>query len=1245
MQREAEKRLDIIVYLCYKRLQQLVKAVTARSTGVEPAASTSEGLSTSQRGSIQQPISRFRLRRRRGIPFVSQADLEISLFQRSANDYGVTLRYRHLVAGQDKSASGSFVLNTEELLKREHDPADYGEQLAAQVFAGEDVRGFLNEALAVAAGRQTPLHLRLFIHANAQDLHSLHWETLRLPGSDAPLATGEWVRFSRYLDGRDWRPVRTAERDALQAVIAVASPDVTGTTLAEVRTGDELAAARTGLGDIPAAELAGRGQVTLNNLLARLRDGCDILYLVAHGMLVDGEPQILLEREDGGRAWASGRELAARLGELAQPPSLVVLVSCQSAGKGDGQLSTRDGGALAGLGPRLATAGVPAVVAMQGNLAMATAAAFMPVFLRELRRDGQVDRAMAVARGAVRQRHDWWMPVLYTRLSDGRIFGKRDQARSGRTHTLYDKNIQVPSPPEPMKSPDIGHFVGREREIAYFTEILETSHFAVIAGMPGVGKTALAARLASQVASDPDHIFWHQFHEGEGIEVIVWRLAGLLARNGQDELWLLLQYSALSGSKPPPIKVLLDYLHQLVRGRGYVICLDDFHHVEDDPLVEVFLERIQELLPTGEITIIITSREVPTFVKSVKFDPLRGFDRADMQRVLRARDVNIPPALVNELHRRTDGNAELVTLAIEALRQAALPERVIERLIEEDDIEGFLLREVDQKLRPEEKVIMNGVAVLLGLPGTRDAIEATLDTGGTRRTLLYLSNRYLLLETQGRFDREYAQHAILQAFYYDLLSRKERLAFHRRAAEYYERAEPDQLRAAMHYQHAGEGMRAAELATADIWAMINQGQGRLLRSLLIPLGQERLDVRLSAQVQLALGEVLDFLGESQAARAAYEAALAKVEVEESSAEMAQLEARACLGMGAILEHQATDEALHRLEQGLAAAGDGDALLQAALHNRIGSVRIGLAEYDAAIASLQHALSLLPDTATQLRTNVLINLGTAYGSVGDTERSSHYTAQALAISRQLNDLYSLVGILSNIGIDKEISGDWAGAGADYQEALQLAEHLGSLAEQARIHNLLGTLRLHQGAGAAAEDHLQRAIALFRQIDNPEYLAATLPVLAKLRLRQQQREAARAALAEAEALATAEGWDYILPETYATQAHLALAEGDPAGAQERAEKAIAIAAELELAVDEGKAWRAKGMALAVADQAQETLGAFEHSLVLLAEQDPYETAQTQLAFAHILAAAGDANRATLLRHEAETTLLSLGGDCSC
>ena len=61
---------------------------------------------------------------------------------------------------------------------------------------------------------------------------------------------------------------------------------------------------------------------------------------------------------------------------------------------------------------------------MQGKISMATVRQFMPLFFAELRRDGQIDRAMAAARGRVRDRPDWWMPVLFMRLRDGQLFDK-----------------------------------------------------------------------------------------------------------------------------------------------------------------------------------------------------------------------------------------------------------------------------------------------------------------------------------------------------------------------------------------------------------------------------------------------------------------------------------------------------------------------------------------------------------------------------------------------------------------------------------------------------------------------------------------------------------------------------------------------------------------------------------------------------------------------------------------------------
>ena len=65
------------------------------------------------------------------------------------------------------------------------------------------------------------------------------------------------------------------------------------------------------------------------------------------------------------------------------------------------------------------------MLALQAQLPMSTAARFFPKFFDELLRHGQVDRATAAARGPLRDTPaagDAWIPVLYTRLSHGKIW-------------------------------------------------------------------------------------------------------------------------------------------------------------------------------------------------------------------------------------------------------------------------------------------------------------------------------------------------------------------------------------------------------------------------------------------------------------------------------------------------------------------------------------------------------------------------------------------------------------------------------------------------------------------------------------------------------------------------------------------------------------------------------------------------------------------------------------------------------
>jgi hypothetical protein len=347
------------------------------------------------------------------------AELEIGLHHRSGDSYAVELRFTRPDSDADnrfQSLEARFDLA--QLRALSASPDAYGRLLTQTLFADPGALAAFAQARAVAAAQNPPLGLRvrLLVGPSAPELHGLHWETLRDPQEDRPLCTGENLLFSRYLSSLDWRPVRLRPKGDLRALVAVAGPTNLA-SLAPIDVPAELQRARDGLGRIPVTALPeGDAHPTLSNLLARLRDTTyDILYLACHGILVDGESSLWLEDDAGQAARIAGGDLVARLKDLPERPRLIVLVSCQSAGAGDGD-------ALAALGPRLAEAGIPAVLAMQGNVGVETIARWMPVFFEELARDGQIDRALAAARWAVRERQDYWVPALFTRLKSGRIW-------------------------------------------------------------------------------------------------------------------------------------------------------------------------------------------------------------------------------------------------------------------------------------------------------------------------------------------------------------------------------------------------------------------------------------------------------------------------------------------------------------------------------------------------------------------------------------------------------------------------------------------------------------------------------------------------------------------------------------------------------------------------------------------------------------------------------------------------------
>jgi tetratricopeptide (TPR) repeat protein len=836
--------------------------------------------------------------------------------------------------------------------------------------------------------------------------------------------------------------------------------------------------------------------------------------------------------------------------------------------------------------------------------------------------------------------------------------------------------IEIPPPPEPTRPTQLDQFVGRQAELNYFAGKLASHHLAVISGMAGVGKTALATTLAEiwqvwqmsalpAAGPSPDQasletmaglqvraensVFWHTFHEDEGIMAVIWQLAGFLAWHGRDELWRMLQSAQQSGGQSPPPATLFDYVLKLLQGQDYLLCLDDIQYVHDDPALPQFIDRLSESVRAGEVSLIITSREVPDYVRSVSFESLSGLTVADVGRLVEIRGLSLPASLVEQLYAHTEGNAELLTLAVNVLQEARSPEQVLDSLAEVDDIERYLIKEVDAQLSEAEQEIMITVAIMLGYPASREAIEAVAGWRRLKQLLRRLNDKHLLTIHEGEAGEAYSAHAMLRAFYYNVPSRRERRDLHRRAGEYYEEDEPDPLQAARHYERAGEPERAAQLVTPDIWPLINQGQAFALRRLLERLiVEEKLAAEMQIRVHLAHGQVCAFLSDSAPARQSFQAALSQLDRQPASDETRTLKARIYRGLGEALRYESPPDSLRWLKPGLAELGATEGLTEsqrqekAALYLAISTIQYEMGDYPATLHSLEQGLALLPPDASQLRAIALKNLGNMQDDLGQLAESQNSWQQGLAMATQLHDHFLRLAITKNMGIGHATASNWAEAIAKYQQAMALAEQVGSVIEQALIENAIGWLETNQGKEESALAHLSHSLELARRHNLRNHLSHVLSTLAVLQVRMQDWAAAESTLQEAEHMALETNTKHPFTEIYYSWAQVKLAQGQQQAALDYAEKALKVARDLGMDFEEGIALGVLGQVYLADNQIKRGLKLFEQSVTLLASRDPYQAARTKVVWGRYLVStvSQDQELGMKLLQQAQATFLALG-----
>jgi CHAT domain/SIR2-like domain len=360
------------------------------------------------------------------LPPSDLADLEVRILQRQDAGYPVEIT----LAGQQEFPRGYLAADVLPWASS-GDLASDGQQLLDKLLADAALRS----AWAQVRGQAPKYRIRLRIDATAAELHTVPWELL-LAGSMAQLGAPVMLSaqtdtpFSRYLPvALPWggaveeRPIRVlvviSNPDDLESKYQLPPADM---ALEKKSLEDAFAAAKDLKVDFLDAP------VTLERLEETLHvgTGYHILHFLGHGSFSAARAQaaVYLQDAEGHARRVLDEELVSLLARQGVQLRLVFLSACQSATR-----SSAD--AFLGLGPKLVTVGVPAVVAMQDFVTVETARKFSSAFYRRLLEHGQVDVAANEARSALLTagRPDAAVPVLFMRLKSGQLWSAEADAR------------------------------------------------------------------------------------------------------------------------------------------------------------------------------------------------------------------------------------------------------------------------------------------------------------------------------------------------------------------------------------------------------------------------------------------------------------------------------------------------------------------------------------------------------------------------------------------------------------------------------------------------------------------------------------------------------------------------------------------------------------------------------------------------------------------------------------------------
>jgi tetratricopeptide (TPR) repeat protein/transcriptional regulator with XRE-family HTH domain len=730
-----------------------------------------------------------------------------------------------------------------------------------------------------------------------------------------------------------------------------------------------------------------------------------------------------------------------------------------------------------------------------------------------------------------------------------------DPAAGGRPDDAARAADAAALPPPPS------HQVQRPAALALLRGRVAADRRVLLTGLPGTGKTSLAAVLArEQLTAGP--VCWLTLTAGitTPAEAVIRLIARFLARHGHDEV------AALCLAGPPERSVARDEQLYLITsalaGGGALICVDNAHLLRDEPGTSTVLEHIASAAPVSMLA--VSREDLPL----AGFVPVRlgGLAEAEARELVHGvAGPMISGQLASALIERTGGSPMLIRLALGQLHPAgSTATTLLEHLETEPGIAAFLLQATLRDLGEPSRRLLRLIAVFRHPVDLLDSrlIEASEALAGPYDVLAGLDElrRRQLIDHPARAELHPLVHDHVYAGLVGTAAGRQRL--HRLAAAHCESVLADPLEASWHFARAGCPAEAAELLATRVADIIASGRGAVgaeLAAGLLAAGGSTSEAQ--RQLHVARGDRLLHTELAAEAEDAYRRALASPASAAVRAEVSWRLAECLLQRGQVTE------ALQLCRSAGASLSDDDIVLRAQLAAMQGRAHLMLSELPAALAvagearaAAERFAGVAPDVAAAVRARAGLVLGSASRLRGEPREAVQWLQESLAAARAAG-LREVAGrALFNTGAIAHELGEMSRAEQLYGEALAQMRAIADGYGIGRVLHALGMVRNQAGAPDEATALLEEARDLKLRMGDPVGAANSEHTLALIQLARGRTETARGMLATILA-ATLEHGERVSRAHYLDSLAMAeLADADPASAGRHLAEAATIAAEV-------------------------------------------------------------------------------------